>query len=73
MKRVTVTTVNNNLTVISGYESRELVTLVRGGRHPMWSRRPRGWVVQSQTARDVIALAEERGFDVVLVDAQEAA
>ncbi|TYL55755.1 hypothetical protein FXB39_00665 [Nocardioides sp. BGMRC 2183] len=64
-RRLTVTKVSPSCDVVSGYGSRELVTEVRG-RPPMWSSRPRGWVVQPKTSADVIALAESRGFEVVI-------
>lgn len=51
--------------VVSGYGSRELITELRG-RPPVWSTLSRGWVVQPQTARDLIAICEARGYDVVL-------
>lgn len=73
MRRLVVTHVNRNLTVVGGYGSRELVTEFRNGRHPLWSRNPRGWVIQSQNAADLIAMAEECGYDVVLEDAGDAA
>lgn len=73
MKRLVITHVNRNLTVVGGFGSRELVTEFRNGRNPLWSRRPRGWVIQSQNAADLIAMAEDRGFDVVLEDASDAA
>lgn len=73
MNKITVTTVNRNLTVVGGFGSRELVTEFRNGRNPLWSRRPRGWVIQSQNAADLIAMAEDRGYIVVLEDASDAA
>ena len=55
--------VNDNLAVVTGWGSRELLVEMRG-RQPTWSSRPRGWAVQPHTARDLVALAEIRGFDV---------
>lgn len=66
MKRLTVINVNASMTVISGYGSRDLITEIRGGKPPMFSSRPRGYAVQPSTADDVIALAERRGFLVVV-------
>ena len=69
MMRLYVTPVNRSLTVLTGYGSRELVVEIRNGRPPMWSSSPRGWAVQPSTADDVVALAESRGFLVVIREA----
>ena len=51
---------------VRGWGSRELLTEVRG-REPVWGARVRAWVTQPHTARDLIAVAEERGFRVEIV------
>ncbi|GAB3253201.1 hypothetical protein GCM10027425_12300 [Alteromonas gracilis] len=48
---------------VRGHGSRELLTDLRG-RPPVWSVTEKSWCVQERTARDVIALAESRGYDV---------
>lgn len=67
MKRLTVQPVNPNLTYLSGHGSRELIAEVRNGRPPCWSPFGHGWAVQPTTASDVIALAELRRFEVVIL------
>jgi len=71
-RRLTVITVNANLTVVTGYGSRDLITDLRG-RPPMWSSRPRGWVIQPHTAPDLVALAEHRGYVVLHANGADAA
>ncbi|RHW27825.1 hypothetical protein D0Z08_05875 [Nocardioides immobilis] len=71
-RRLTIVAVNANMTVVSGYGARDLITELRS-RPPMWSSRPRGWVIQPSTLPDLIALAEHRGFQVVHEDSGEAA
>ncbi len=66
MRRLIVTTVTDSMSVVAGHGSRELVTETRGGRPPVWSSRPRGWVVQPKTVPDLVALAEHRGYQVVV-------
>ncbi len=68
--------------LVSGYHAAELVQAVRN-RRPVWISRCRGYSVSEETARDVTAAAEARGYDVVttgprsrrahLLDALEAA
>jgi len=50
---------------VRGYGSRDLLTELRG-RPPIWSTRSRAWVTTARTARDVVAVAESRGWDVVV-------
>ncbi|MCH1867075.1 hypothetical protein [Nocardioides sp. CFH 31398] len=52
--------------LVRGHGSRELVTEVTG-RPPMWRTLARGWSVQEHTARDVVALAERRNYDIVVL------
>lgn len=51
--------------LVRGYGSRELIVELTG-RAPVWSNIRRGWSVQEKTARDVIAAAEVRHFDVLI-------
>lgn len=51
---------------LRGFGARELVTEIRG-RAPVYGTRVRAWAVQPQTARDVIAVAEARGWRVEVV------
>lgn len=68
MRRLTVQPVNRSLTYLSGHGSRELITEVCRGRPPMWSSIGRAWCVQPHTAADVVALAEVRRFEVVVLE-----
>lgn len=52
---------------VKGYGSRELLTEMRG-RPPMWGSTYRAWHCQPQTARDLIAVAEDRGYVVTVID-----
>lgn len=67
MKRLSVTFVNAWCAYVSGYGSRDLIT-AHTGRPPVWSSIGRGWVVTSRTARDVIAVAERQGYDVITTE-----
>jgi hypothetical protein len=58
--------------LVRGYGSRELLTELRGGRPPVWATRSRAWVTQPATARDLIAVAETRGYDIVITGETEA-
>ncbi len=51
--------------LVRGYGSREMVETVTG-RAPVWIPRLRGWSCQEQTARNVVALAESKGYDVTI-------
>lgn len=50
--------------LVSGYGARDLVVEVAG--RAVWTSIRRGWSVQERTARDVIAIAETRGYDVLI-------
>lgn len=52
--------------LVCGHGSRELLTELRGGRPPVWATRSRAWVTQPATAKDLIAVAETRGYDIVI-------
>lgn len=66
-RRLTVTFVNASCAFVTGYGSRELLTELRG-RPPVWSSLSRGWVAMPRTARDLVAVAESRGYDVTVTD-----
>lgn len=67
-RRLTVTFESKHCAFVSGWGSRELLTEMRG-RPPMWSSLTRAWCTTEQTAKDLIAVAESRGYQVVLGDA----
>lgn len=69
MKRLTVTSVTPALDVWNGYGSRDLLTDYRR-RPPMWCSNPRGWTSQPANRADLIALAEARGFYVVVEEGE---
>ena len=51
--------------LIRGYRARELYERVTG-RAPVYIPLARGYSCQEKTAKDVIAIAEAQGFDVVV-------
>lgn len=51
--------------LVRGYRSRELIEEIVG-RPPVWIPRLRGWSCQERTARNVVALAESKHYDVVI-------
>ncbi len=51
--------------LVRGYNARALVEEVLG-RPPVWIPRLRGWSCQEKTAKNVVALAELRNYDVVI-------
>jgi hypothetical protein len=57
--------VNRDCAYVSGHGSRDLITELRG-RPPIWSSLARAWCTTDRTARDLIAVAELRGFEVIL-------
>lgn len=50
---------------VSGYGSRQLLTELRG-RPPVWASRRRAWLSTEATARDLVAVAESRGWGVTV-------
>ncbi len=60
--------VNDSCTLIRGPQSRELIMEITR-KAPVWAVRDRAWVAQPHTARDVVAVAEMRGYDVVIAPA----
>lgn len=57
--------------LVRGPGARELVVTVTG-RAPVWSSIRRGWSVQQSTARDVIAAAEIRNYDILIAGPRSA-
>lgn len=51
--------------LVRGYGSRDLYERVVG-RPPVYIPRLRGWSCQERTARNIVALAESLGYDVVI-------
>ena len=51
--------------VVRGYGSRGLVIQITG-HPPVWRPSRRGWSVQEKTAADVVAAAENAGYDIVI-------
>lgn len=70
MRRLEVEYVNASCALLRGYGSRDLVVEIRR-KAPVWATRDRAWVVQPSTARDVIALAERRGYEICVSGDQE--
>jgi len=62
--------VNRSCAYVSGYGSRELLTEMRG-RAPIWSATVRAWATTPRTARDLIAVAEDRGRRVLVSDDEQ--
>lgn len=71
-RQLTVTFYNAHAAYISGHGTRELITELKG-RPPVWASRHRAWVVSEQTARDVLAMSQARGWDVHVAEAGDAA
>jgi hypothetical protein len=70
-RRVLTIVLGDNWAEFAGPNVRALyVSLV--GRPPVYNTRTRRWVTVPKRARDLVALAESRGYDVV-VTASEAA
>ena len=64
-RRIEVTFDSKHCAFVKGYGSRDLLMEMRG-RPPIWSTLTRAWVTTEKTARDLIAVAESRGYEVVL-------
>lgn len=63
MRRLKVTIEGKHAAFVRGHGSRELLTELRG-RPPVWSSLTRAWNTTEETARDLIAIAERRGYVV---------
>ncbi|MEP9380825.1 hypothetical protein [Nocardioides sp. KR10-350] len=58
--------VNASCAFLKGHGSRELLTDLRG-RPPVWASLTRAWGCQPSTARDAVAVAQSRGWNVEIV------
>ena len=66
-RRVLTVVLGDNWAEFSGYGSREMyVSLSVRGRPPVYNTRTRRWVTVPDRAKDLVALAETRGYDVVV-------
>ena len=65
-RHLTVTLVNNSCALVSGHGSREMLTELRS-RPPVYATLSRAWVTTPKTARDLVAIAEHRGYDVTVL------
>ena len=65
MKRLEVVIESNLCAFVKGYGSRELLTDLRG-RPPIWSSVSRAWVTTAEVAANAVAVAESRGWQVVV-------
>ncbi|CAN5398399.1 hypothetical protein BH11ACT8_BH11ACT8_04350 [soil metagenome] len=66
MKTLEVEEVTPSCTYLRGYQVRQLVADVNG-RPPIWATRARAWVVQPSSVPDIVAEAERRGWNIVLL------
>lgn len=57
-------TLGQNHAYVTGYGTRDMLTELRHGQPPVWSTIHRAWVSVPKTARNLVALAESRGYDV---------
>lgn len=67
-RQIKVAFYNAHCAYVSGHGTRDLITELKG-RPPVWAARQRAWVTSERTARDVLAVAEGRGWEVVLAEA----
>lgn len=65
-RRLVITFETPSCAYVRGHGSRDLIEELRG-RAPVWATRARAWAVQPRTARDLVSLAELRGFAVEVV------
>lgn len=65
--RISVEFYNNVCVYVRGYGTRDLLTELRG-RAPVWATISRAWVTTPETAKDLIAIAERRGWDVTILE-----
>jgi hypothetical protein len=64
-RHLTITLVTPSCAYVNGYGSRDLLTELRG-RPPIWGTRSRAWVTTPTVARDLVAIAEHRGYSVTV-------
>lgn len=65
MTRTLTVVLGDSWAEFSGYGSRELYVDLRR-RPPVYNTRTRRWTAQLETARDLVALAESRGWSVMV-------
>jgi hypothetical protein len=71
VNRIVVDIENRWCAHVSGYGARDLLTELKG-RPPIWSSLSRAWVCTEETALDLVAFAERRGYEVCLTAAHDA-
>lgn len=64
---LSVVFVNRVCALVRGHGSRALITELRG-HPPVWATLSRAWVVLPKTARDLIAVAESRGYGIEVTE-----
>lgn len=69
-RHLTVTLVTPSCAYVTGHGSRDLLTELRG-RPPVYATRARAWVTTPTVARDLVAIAEHRGYDVTVESGDE--
>jgi hypothetical protein len=69
-QHLTVTLVTPSCAYVTGFGSRDLLTELRG-RPPVYATRVRAWVTTPTVARDLVAIAEHRGYDVTVESGDE--
>jgi hypothetical protein len=65
MRRLELVKINDNCVEFTGYGARELHTQ-SAGRPPVWNTRTRRWVTSPRRVPNLVALAELRGWEVLL-------
>jgi hypothetical protein len=64
-RRLTIKVENKHCALVNGYGSRDMLTELLG-KPPLWSTISRSWVTTERTAKDLVAVAERRGFDILV-------
>ncbi len=62
---------SRNHALVTGWGSRQMLAELRNGRAPLYSTIHRAWSTTPETARELIALAEHRGYSIVVSGAVE--
>lgn len=65
MKTIEVKALSRSSIVVSGFGSRDIAMKVTT-RSPVWSHAERGWVLMTSRLADLVAVAEARGYTVLL-------
>lgn len=68
-RRIEVEYATPSCAYVRGHGSRELLTELKG-RPPVWATLSKAWVCQPRTAQDVIAIAESRGYEVLISEGE---